>query len=93
MTDVAAIVATCATCRFSHVQWRKGDEYTFTDTYHYKTSVANRVSSHFECRRYAPRGPTIWLDSAQVYEAFPTTSDGDWCGEHQPNAALMEEGR
>jgi hypothetical protein len=71
-------MATCETCRFSHIRWRKGDPY---EGYH---GPRVRDTTSVECRRYAPSGPVVTTEATNAVENFPWLDGSDWCGEHQP---------
>ncbi len=74
--------ASCETCRFGHVLWRKGDKYTYFSESRYSEVEGERYSTSIECRRYAPRGPVINTTDAIGYDAFPSVSADAWCGEY-----------
>lgn len=70
--------ATCTTCRF----WRPA----FT------------ARSEFgECRRYAPRPDSVHDPKytkgirLNVAMGWPTTQEGEWCGEHQPKPNILRK--
>lgn len=75
---------TCETCAYCHVRWRKGDKYTWHSGYDVRENESYRAASYFECRRHAPCGPVTLVENVASCAPFPSTSDGDWCGEYKP---------
>jgi hypothetical protein len=70
-------VASCETCRFGRVMWRKGDDYTYFSEGHYEHRPGKRASTHIICRR---RPPVIVHECGPMQ---PGVTPDDWCGEHE----------
>ena len=79
---------TCETCKFAHINWRKGDEHTvLVHAGGYQThETRERVATSVQCRRYAPRGPVVVTENHYETTAFPWLNGDDWCGQYIPKA-------
>ena len=80
---------TCETCRYAHINWRKGDKYEFVaSTFSCNPPTkAMRESTSVQCRRHAPRKATIEND----YDGWPWVQGDDWCGEHTPTEGKSDD--
>ena len=68
---------TCETCRFAHINWRKGDKYMVHTT---PPTEQARPATSVQCRKNAPAKATLEND----HDGWPWIAGDDWCGEHQP---------
>ena len=70
----------CETCRFAHINWRKGDIFQQTTGYGYSPPTeAQRPSTSVQCRRHAPTKAFQENDT----DGWPWICGDDWCGEYQ----------
>lgn len=77
--------ATCETCRFSEVLWRKNDFYIHKD--YLGERRYQRSSTNVECRRHAPN----FSQHPDIFNGWPNAQGDDWCGEHQPKEQPHED--
>lgn len=68
-------MATCETCRFAKINWRKGDEY---DNYALEAGKLIRPATSVQCRK----NPPLMSPTSDRGDGWPWVSGDDWCGEY-----------
>jgi len=88
MTSPAQIAATCQTCRFAHINWRKGDRFEtwVGDVWKGQVEEHERPTTSVQCRRHAPSKAI----RENECDGWPWAEGTDWCGEHQPKEQTDE---
>jgi len=71
-------MATCETCRFAKINWRKGDEYD-NPVFGRAVGKSIRSSTSVQCRKNPPRTIAFGPDRN---DGWPWVSGDDWCGEY-----------